>query len=549
MDDLLVSVDSIEKAKALSSELQTLLTKGSFNLTKWASNESEVFEDRMTPEKNPTVLGLEWLLHSDELKVCRGVSFDVQQQWTQREVLSNVSSLFDPLGFVVPFSIRGKLIMKRIWQTQGQQWDKPIEESLQKSFNSWISELPQNNPIAPGRWYKMNSDDKKELHVFGDASEDAFCAYVVSVGADYRHVSFAMGKATVAPMKHHTIPKLELMAVVTAMALKQMLIKEHECNFGGIFMWTDLTTVLQWIRNIDRKQPVFVANRVAEVLDSTTVDQWNHINGVKNPADLGTRGISYPELMESDWLQGPHWLKQEDWISLIGQGLIEEQQQVDNHFEDGTASEQQMFVGLLTLKVIDWKIFSQFNRLKFMIMRILKLFSKYRGSSLVDLLKLAEFKFWSLVQQENSRNEIISLKKTMSVHSKSKMIGLLTFLDSNGIMRAKGRLRKADMEYQTKHPVFLPNQNWASEEQRVMAVGDLVWICDKQCHPFKYPLGKVLELHTGDDSISRSATVRTHRVVLKRPLVSLVPIEIDRQDVILVTKNRAGDVAVRLENS
>ena len=161
MDDLLVAVDSIEKAKALSSELQKLLTKGSFNLSKWASNESEVFKDQMTPEKNPTRLGLEWLLHSDELKVCRGVSFDVQQQWTERKVLSKVSSLFDPLGFVVPFSIRGKLIMKRSWQTQGRQWDKPIEESLQKSFNTWISELPQNNPIAVGRWYKTNSDDKK----------------------------------------------------------------------------------------------------------------------------------------------------------------------------------------------------------------------------------------------------------------------------------------------------------------------------------------------------------------------------------------------------
>ena len=114
LDDLLVSVDSIEKAKALSSELPKLLTKGSFNLTIWASNESEVFEDQMTPEKNPTKLGLEWLLHSDQLKVCRGVSFDVQQQWTQREVLSKVSGLFDPLGLVVPFSIRGKLIKKRI---------------------------------------------------------------------------------------------------------------------------------------------------------------------------------------------------------------------------------------------------------------------------------------------------------------------------------------------------------------------------------------------------------------------------------------------------
>ena len=251
------------------------------------------------------------------------------------------------------------------------------------------------------------------------------------------------------------------MAAVTAMGLKQNLIKEHVCIFSGIVMWRDSTTVLLWIRNNDKKQPVFVANRVAEILESTTVDQWNYIDGVKNPADLGTRGISYPELVESDLLQGRHRLKQEDWISLIGQGLIDEQQQVDDQFEDGIASEEQITVGLLTLKVIDWKRFSQSNRLKDMIMRILKLLTKYRGFSLVDLLKFAEIKIWSLVQEENFGNEIISLRKTMSVHSKSNLIGLLPFLDSNGIMRAKGRLRKADVEYQTKHSGILPSQHWA----------------------------------------------------------------------------------------
>ena len=67
-------------------------------------------------------------------------------------------------------------------------------------------------------------------------------------------------------------------------------------------MWTDSTTVLQWIRNNEKKRPIFVAERIAEILDSTTVNQWNHIEGATNPTDLGKRGISYPELMESDWL-------------------------------------------------------------------------------------------------------------------------------------------------------------------------------------------------------------------------------------------------------
>ena len=38
---------------------------------------------------------------------------------------------------------------------------------------------------------------------------------------------------------------------------------------------------------------------------------------------------------------------------------------------------------------------------------------------------------------------------------------LLPFLDSYGIMRAKRKQRKADMEYQTKQPIILHSQHWA----------------------------------------------------------------------------------------
>ena len=55
----------------------------------------------------------------------------------------------------------------------------------------------------------------------------------------------------------------------------------------------------------------FVANWVAEILDRSTVDQWRHIAGADNPADLGVRGLSLNELMQSVWINGPDWLKSE----------------------------------------------------------------------------------------------------------------------------------------------------------------------------------------------------------------------------------------------
>ena len=77
-------------------------------------------------------------------------------------------------------------------------------------------------------------------------------------------------------------------------------------------MWTDSTTVLQWFHSIDKK-PVFVANRVAEILELTTVVEWNHVPTADNPADADTRGLSAKALWDSSWLKGPTFLMTPEW--------------------------------------------------------------------------------------------------------------------------------------------------------------------------------------------------------------------------------------------
>ena len=72
-------------------------------------------------------------------------------------------------------------------------------------------------------------------------------------------------------------------------------------------MWTDGTTVLQWI-NSNEKQPIFVAKRVCEFLEYTSVDQWNHVATKDNPADAGTRRMSAEVLQLSSWVKGSYFL-------------------------------------------------------------------------------------------------------------------------------------------------------------------------------------------------------------------------------------------------
>ena len=68
---------------------------------------------------------------------------------------------------------------------------------------------------------------------------------------------------------------------------------------------------MQWL-NSTGKLPVFVANRFGEILETTTIDEWNHVLSGVNAADTGTRGISLEALKNSSWVIGPSILRTSD---------------------------------------------------------------------------------------------------------------------------------------------------------------------------------------------------------------------------------------------
>ena len=115
------------------------------------------------------------------------------------------------------------------------------------------------------------------MNFFADASLDA-----ISIVASFRdqqtgELAYVVGKCRVAPMMQQSIPRLELQAAMYGTRLKLLIVDEHDVEIERTFFWTDSTTALQWLNRADRKQPVFVANRVAEILESSTIDQWRHV--------------------------------------------------------------------------------------------------------------------------------------------------------------------------------------------------------------------------------------------------------------------------------
>ena len=113
-----------------------------------------------------------------------------------------------------------------------------------------------------------------------------------------------------------TVAKMEMQAAVFGVRLREPILEEHDIEVNRFIHWTDSTTVLHWLHASNNKQPVFVANRNAETLENSTTDQWQHVEGKLNPADIGTREMTVEALKESEWLTGPAWLTETETPGL-----------------------------------------------------------------------------------------------------------------------------------------------------------------------------------------------------------------------------------------
>ena len=88
-----------------------------------------------------------------------------------------------------------------------------------------------------------------------------------------------------------------------------MLREELELNIDSTFLWTDSELVLHYPKNEKRRLQTFVAHRVEEIKEQSTVHDWNHVSGTLNPADYVPRGLTLPSLTaDHSWLRRPDFL-------------------------------------------------------------------------------------------------------------------------------------------------------------------------------------------------------------------------------------------------
>ena len=83
--------------------------------------------------------------------------------------------------------------------------------------------------------------------------------------------------------------------------------------------WTDSKTALSWLNSDHRKYSQFVAFRVTEILEFSSVKECRWIPSKQNVADEATKWSKFPEISNSCiWFQGPEFLtySETEWPQL-----------------------------------------------------------------------------------------------------------------------------------------------------------------------------------------------------------------------------------------
>ena len=134
-----------------------------------------------TEDKLVKVLGLPWDINSDEfvLSLSALASYARTLPTTKRTVLKVAAKIFDPIGFLSPFTIRMKELFQRLC-TEGVDWDDDLNGSLLTKWNAILNELSDLENVRIPRCYSSSdaAPTKVELHGFSDASKAAIAAVV-----------------------------------------------------------------------------------------------------------------------------------------------------------------------------------------------------------------------------------------------------------------------------------------------------------------------------------------------------------------------------------
>jgi hypothetical protein len=452
-------------------QVQKVFKSAHLFLKEWVTNSPKLREQlqidgvNAIPNKVVKVLGLYWNTDKDTMSF--QFTKPETRTCTKRICLSILSQLFDPLGLLLPVTIKSRMFLQSLWVLK-VGWDQSLPDVTKKEWIELINDIYKVCQTTIKR--KMDSTDKAELHVFSDASNTAYgtCAYVIQPG---KKGTLIIGKAKVAPIKKVTIPKLELTAVLLA-ARMIAFIKDafmEVIKFKEIYLWCDSQVALHWLHS-DKDLPTYVSNRVEEIKALISTNNIRYVTTKDNPADLLTRGITNDALNKSSvWWNGPQWLPHKNkWPEKIKFASNQPGQ-------NSTVEKVLVTTNLPQPEVfMEWGKYSSYDKCLRVLAWVLRFQTNIRARVdgldvmtdphlSVREIRAAETKLLRVTQRESFPQEIKILDSKKVKNSYTNLILQLGLYSEHGVIKCAGRFQLATMKDETKHPTLLSGKHHVTQ--------------------------------------------------------------------------------------
>ncbi|XP_055714269.1 uncharacterized protein LOC129808517 [Phlebotomus papatasi] len=291
VDDMLTGCDTKEEAIVLQQQILQLLQRGGFNLRKWTSNSQALLENipenqretgicEISPETKIKALGLLWNPEKDEFSY--NFSTFEQNKLSKRQLLSNVASIYDPLGFLAPVTVTAKILIQEAWKHE-KDWDEELPEDIRKAWNAFNDELHYINNIQVPRWIHHRNSEVTEIHGFCDSSMKAYGAAVYArtvspIGVITTTLIVAKTRVTPKKMNTVTLPRLELCSALLLAQLLQTTCRILDLTNPPTYAWSDSKITIAWIQKRPEKWNDFVAWRIRRIQELTSPCIWHHVS-------------------------------------------------------------------------------------------------------------------------------------------------------------------------------------------------------------------------------------------------------------------------------
>lgn len=180
VDDLLSGANTDEECYNLHKEVSNTLDSAGMPLRKWCTSSKSLINQLPSSQNDPnyllqrnedetiSTLGITWSPNSDSFKFILK-SWDPPIRMTKRSLLADINRIYDPLGFITPVLIKGKIFLQKLWMMK-MDWDTTVPDDLKSQWIGFYRSMTGLQNLSISRCVSIDDLRTIQIHGFSDAS-------------------------------------------------------------------------------------------------------------------------------------------------------------------------------------------------------------------------------------------------------------------------------------------------------------------------------------------------------------------------------------------